>query len=48
VSASTELENVLALSRIAADARVASGPEEALWYITRNIPALLGDHALIN
>jgi hypothetical protein len=32
-----------ALSRIAADACAATGPEEALWCITRNIPALLGD-----
>jgi GAF domain-containing protein len=43
VSHSTELENILALSRIAADACAATGPEEALWCITRNIPALLGD-----
>jgi hypothetical protein len=37
------LEHVLALSRITADACAAEGPEEALWCITRNIPALLGD-----
>ena len=43
MSASTEIENILALSRIAADACAATGPEEALWCITRNIPALLGD-----
>ncbi len=41
----TEIENILALSRIAADACAADGPEEALWCITRNIPALLGDPA---
>ncbi len=40
-----ELENILALSRITADACAADGPEEALWCITRNIPALLGDPA---
>jgi GAF domain-containing protein len=43
VSASTEIENILGLSRIAADACAATGPEEALWCFTRNIPALLGD-----
>jgi hypothetical protein len=43
VSASSEIENILALSRIATDACAAAGPEEALWCITRNIPALLGD-----
>jgi GAF domain len=43
VSSSTEIENILALSRITADACAATGPEEALWCITRNIPALLGD-----
>jgi GAF domain-containing protein len=43
VSASSEIENMLALSRIAAEACAADGPEEALWCITRNIPALLGD-----
>ena len=43
MSVSTEIENILALSRIAADACAATGPEEALWCITRNIPALLGD-----
>jgi GAF domain-containing protein len=43
VSASAEIENILALSRVTADACAATGPEEALWCFTRNIPALLGD-----
>ena len=43
MSASTEIEHVLALSRITADASAAAGPEEALWCFTRNLPALLGD-----
>jgi hypothetical protein len=36
---------VLALARVAADAGAAAGPEEALWCITRTLPALLGDPA---
>ena len=43
MSASAEIEHILALSRITADASTAAGPEEALWCFTRNIPALLGD-----
>jgi GAF domain-containing protein len=43
LSASNEIENILALSRITAEAATANGPEEALWCITRNVPALLGD-----
>jgi len=43
LSASTEIEHILALSRITADANTATGPEEALWCFTRNMPALLGD-----
>jgi GAF domain len=37
-------ENVaLALERVAGEASIASGPEEALWSITRTLPSLLGD-----
>ncbi|WP_268957017.1 GAF domain-containing protein [Sabulicella rubraurantiaca] len=38
-------ETVLALSRVAAEGAAASGPEEALWAITRTLPAILGDRA---
>ncbi len=34
---------VLALKRIAEEAAEAEGPEEALWTITRAVPAMLGD-----
>jgi GAF domain len=36
---------LLALERVAGDAGVARGPEEALWCITRTLPSLLGDAA---
>ncbi|MBV9786209.1 MAG: GAF domain-containing protein [Acidisphaera sp.] len=39
------MEAVLGLARVAAEACQAEGPEEALWCITRAIPALLGDPA---
>jgi hypothetical protein len=39
-------ENVLAaLERVAADAAIEPGPEEALWIITRTLPSLMGDPA---
>lgn len=38
-------EAMLALSRVAAEAAAVEGPEEALWAITRTLPALLGDRA---
>ena len=34
---------LLALERVAGDAAIARGPEEALWCITRTLPSLLGD-----
>lgn len=40
-----DAETVLALARIGAEASEADGPEEALWCITRALPALLGDPA---
>jgi hypothetical protein len=39
----TDAETVHAIARVAAEASEADGPEEALWCITRTIPALLGD-----
>lgn len=36
---------MLALGRVAAEAAAADGPEDALWSITRTLPALLGDSA---
>ncbi len=36
---------LLALGRLALDGGAAAGPEEALWTITRSLPALLGDPA---
>ncbi|HYF08662.1 MAG TPA: GAF domain-containing protein [Acetobacteraceae bacterium] len=38
-------DTLLALKRIAEDAAEAEGPEEALWHITRALPAMLGDPA---
>jgi hypothetical protein len=38
-------ETVLALARLAAEMGDADGPEEALWCLTRALPALLGDPA---
>lgn len=38
-----EQEVALALARVGAEASEADGPEEALWCITRALPALLGD-----
>lgn len=38
-------EALLALRRVAEDAAEASGPEEALWHVTRALPAMLGDPA---
>ena len=37
--------HLLALARVAAEGAAAAGPEEALWAITRTVPALLGDPA---
>ncbi len=37
------IDITLALSRVAAEGAAAHGPEEALWAITRTVPALLGD-----
>jgi hypothetical protein len=34
---------LLALSRVAAEGAAAPGPEDALWAVTRTLPALLGD-----
>jgi hypothetical protein len=34
---------LLALERVAGDAAIAAGPEEALWCVTRTLPSLLGD-----
>ena len=34
---------MLALARVAEDAAIADGPEEALWLITRLLPSLMGD-----
>jgi len=39
------MNNTLAFARIAAEGAAAPGPEEALWAITRTVPALLGDPA---
>ncbi|WP_198374903.1 GAF domain-containing protein [Neoroseomonas rubea] len=36
---------MLALSRVAAEAAAAEGPEDALWSVTRTLPALLGDRS---
>lgn len=36
---------MLALTRVAAEAGAADGPEEALWTVTRTLPALLGDRS---
>jgi hypothetical protein len=36
---------MLALERIAGDAAIEPGPEQALWTITRALPSLLGDPA---
>lgn len=36
---------LLALERVAADAAIARGAEEALWCVTRTVPSLLGDPA---
>jgi hypothetical protein len=39
-------ENVLAaLERVAGDAAIEAGPEQAIWVITRTLPSLLGDPA---
>lgn len=38
-------EALLALGRVAAEGSEADGPEEALWCVTRALPALLGDPA---
>jgi len=37
------MNNTLAFARVAAEGAAAPGPEEALWAITRAVPALLGD-----
>jgi signal transduction protein with GAF and PtsI domain len=34
---------LLAFERLAGDAGIASGPEEALWTLTRALPSLMGD-----
>jgi len=39
------MNNTLAFARVAAEGAAAPGPEEALWAITRTVPALLGDPA---
>lgn len=39
------MEVVLGLARVAGEVGQAEGPEDALWCITRAIPALLGDPA---
>jgi hypothetical protein len=36
---------LLALSRVAAEGAAAESPEDALWSITRTLPALLGDRS---
>ena len=36
---------LLALERVAGDAAIARGAEEALWCVTRTLPSLLGDAA---
>ena len=36
---------LLALERVAGDASIAHGAEEALWCVTRTVPSLLGDPA---
>lgn len=38
-------EAMLAFSRVGAEGAAAAGPEDALWAITRTLPALLGDRA---
>ena len=38
-------EAMLALSRVAVEAAGADSPEDALWSITRTLPALLGDRS---
>ncbi len=39
-------ENVLlAIERITGDAAIDSGPEQALWRVTRTLPSLMGDSA---
>lgn len=43
MSGRPDREALLALGRIAAEGGEADGPEEALWCITRALPALLGD-----
>ena len=40
---SFDREVALALGRVAEEATAAHGPEEALWCITRTLPALLGE-----
>ena len=39
------MNNTLAFARVAAEGAAAHGPEEALWAITRTVPALLGNPA---
>ena len=39
------IETTAAIARIALDAAAAEAPEEAIWCITRALPALLGDRA---
>ena len=36
---------LLALERVAGDAAIEAGPEQALWVITRTLPSLMGDPA---
>ena len=38
-------EAMLALSRVAAEAAAVDTPEDALWSVTRTLPALLGDRS---
>jgi hypothetical protein len=38
-------ETTAALARIAREGSAAAGPEDALWCITRALPALLGDRS---
>src|SRR5262245_2517379 len=38
---------LLALERVAGDAAIACGPEEALWCVTRTLPSLLGNAAAV-
>jgi hypothetical protein len=38
-------EAMLALGRVAVEAAGAVSPEDALWSITRTLPALLGDRS---